>query len=111
MMDNYLIPACIVLILTNITFAALANSWRNKANQYASANIKVAVRAMRAENEAHASAFTAGLKQGVGGMYRSALMASDDDALFAALRATGRWLLNDPSAFEEESIVQVPEVA
>jgi hypothetical protein len=103
-MENVFMLGALVLALANLSFAL---HWRGKAKAADRRALGMALQLARQGPQSFADGWTHGLKQGVGGMHRAALMASSDEALFAALRATGRRLLNDPSAFEEDPDVKV----
>ena len=103
-MDNLLIPALIVLIVTNISFALLARSWRKQAKTSEHAAIKLARIAATARQDGADDALRQGLKVATGGMYLAAMRVSSDEVVLGALRAQGRRLLGEP--MEEAPILE-----
>lgn len=104
-MDNTLIPAALVLIVTNLVFAYLANHWRTLAKRRERTALEGAVKAASARIEGYDLGLTTGLKQATGGMYLAAVRTEAGEDVLKALRSAGRRLLKD----FEEPIVQVPE--
>src|SRR4051812_46387133 len=101
-MDNLLVPACILLALTNLAFALLGLYWKHKAKASEHA-------AMGLARTAHES-FNAGYQQAskivVGHMFLAAFRLPADDQTLDALKAAGRRLIGEPI---DESVVQVPQ--
>lgn len=105
-MDNLLAPACILLALTNLSFALLALSWKKQARKSEAAAMGMALGTAHTARDNFDAGFQAALRQATGGMYLAATRAGADEPTLEALRAAGRKLLGAPL---EESIVQVPE--
>ena len=105
-MDNLLIPALIVLIVTNVSFALLARSWKRKAAKTDRALMRHVLETASAHREGFDAGYRQAAKVATGGMYLAAMRVSSDDVVLAALRAQGRRLLGEPM---DESVVQVPE--
>jgi hypothetical protein len=103
--ETFLIPAALVLVVTNIVFAYLANHWRRKAKRAEHDAMGMAYDLSRTAKDNFDAGLTMGLKQGTGGMYLAAVRVEADEGVLEALRAAGRKLLKE----FEEPIVQVPE--
>ena len=100
-----LIVACIVLIVTNISFALLANHWRKQARASERTDLQTALDMYHARQDGIDEGLTAGRKHGIGLMYKIAVKAHHEGRdVLEALRAVGREQLDLP-------IVQVPEEA
>ena len=97
--------ACIVLIVTNIRFALLANHWRRRAKQSARALLQSVLDAVGARRASRDADWQSGKRHGIGLMYKIAVKADHEGRdVLSALRAVGREQLDLP-------IVQVPEEA
>ena len=106
-MENPLIPASLVLIVTNIVFALLSNHWRAEAKHNAQAALDLGMEASRARPEGHAEGWEKGKRHGIGLMYKIACKADHEGrdviaALFAVVKE---------QRAEEALIVQVLERA
>jgi hypothetical protein len=105
-MDNLLIPAALVLVLTNIAFALLANHWRRqaRANDHGMM-MQQLIETASACRAGYAGGYDEGRKHAIGLMYKIAVKADHEGRdVILALRDV------DKQA-ETESIVQVPEAA
>lgn len=107
-MDNLLIPAGILLILTNVSFALLARSWRKQASGVDRTLMRLLLETAAARREGFADGYQQAAKAATGGMYLAAMRVTSDEVVLDALRAQGQRLLGEPMD-EEEPIVQVPE--
>lgn len=105
-MDNLLIPASLVLVVTNLAFAALALSWKRKAKTNEHAAMGLALIAAHIAHDSFADGYAHGAKSVVGGMYLAAMRVDASEPILVALRATGRRLLGTDN---DESVVQVPQ--
>jgi len=105
-MDNLLIPAALVLVLTNIAFALLANHWRRQARTNRDHGMmQLLLETASAHREGYAEGYDEGRKYAIGLMYKIAVKADHEGRdVILALRDVGKQT-------ETESIVQVPEVA
>lgn len=104
-MDTLLVPAALLLALTNLSFALLALSWKRKAQASERALLDLTCQVTRREQRATESGIDVGLRRACGDLYRAALRADCDDGVLTALRHTGKRLLGESM---EEPIVQVP---
>ena len=105
-MDNLLIPAAALLILTNVSFALLARSWRKQAKTSEHAAMGLALDMAHTARDSFDAGYRQAAKVATGGMYLAAMRVTSDDVVLDALRAQGRRLLGEPM---DESVVQVPE--
>jgi hypothetical protein len=90
-MDNFLIPAALVLIGTNIVFAYLAHHWRVMAKLNKADVLRVALGAVQQHRDGYAEGYQDGERTMRGRLYQHALKAdrSGGDVL-AALRDAGK---------------------
>jgi hypothetical protein len=99
-MDNLLIPASLVLIVTNIVFAYLANHWRRQGKKD---TLRVALGAVQQHRDGYAEGYRDGERTTRGRMYAAAVKADRAGLdILTALRSTG-------GQGEAEPIVQVLE--
>ncbi len=101
-----LTAACIVLVLTNISFALLANHWRRAAKQTNDrTTMQLLLDTASALREGHGLGYDEGRRHAIGLMYKIAVRADHEGRnVLEALRTVGREQLDIP-------IVQVPESA
>lgn len=104
-MDNYLIPAALVLVLTNSSFAYLAWHWRRQAKRHAEETIRLALVTGNARKEGHDAGYTRGAKIAVARMYRAAARAHASEMCMEVLRMEGHRLTG-----ETEPLVQVHDL-
>ena len=98
-----LIVACIVLVITNISFALLANHWRRAAKQSERAKLQTMLDAGCARRARRDADWQSGKRHGIGLMYKIAVKAHHEGRdVLEAMREVGREQLDIP-------IVQVPE--
>lgn len=101
-----LIPAALVLIVTNIVFALLANHWRRQAKQSEHAAMGMALSLAHTHKDSYAEGWSDCERVITSRMYQAALKAERHGLdILAALRKAGRGLDTET----EEPIVQVPE--
>ena len=103
-MDNLVIPALIVLIVTNVSFALLARSWRRQAKTSERAAMGLALDIAHTARDSFDAGYQAAIKQATGGMYLAAMRTNADDHILDALRAQGRRLLGEP--MEEAPVLE-----
>ena len=97
--------ACIVLVLTNISFALLANHWRRRAKRADRNMMQALLDAASAHREGYSDGYDEGRRHAIGLMYKIARRADHEGRdVLEALRTVGREQLDIP-------IVQVPESA
>lgn len=95
-----LTTACIVLVLTNISFALLANHWRAALKRQQLQHAIELARTAKHRQRAFADGVTEGLSRGFGLMYAAALKAAwNGEDIFKAMRAVGH--INADSEAEE----------
>lgn len=98
-MDTFLVPACLTLALTTISFAVQAWQWRTKAQDAERTNMQLGCDMARIARDTHDAAWSACRRHMLGLVYRVATKAEREgrDA-FAALREVSH----------ESEVVQVP---
>lgn len=104
-MENLFIPAALLLVLTNLSFALLAWHWRKQAKASERAAMGMACDLSRVGRDSWEAGWAAGRKYGIGLMFKAAIKTADRggdvlDALSKVRHAT-----------EEAPIVQVLEEA
>lgn len=103
-METYLIPACILLALTNLSFALLALSWKRKAAESERHAMGMALELSRTSRASHDAAWDACKRHMLGLIYRVVAKAEREERdAWAALKEISA------QAAIEEPIVQVPE--
>ena len=96
--------ACIVLVLTNVSFALLANHWRRRVKQSELSKLQTMLDAYRERRARRDADWQSGKRHGIGLMYKIAVKAHHEGRdVLEALRAVGREQLDIP-------IVQVPDL-
>ncbi len=96
--------ACIVLVITNISFALLANHWRRRARASERTDLQTALDMYHARQDGIDEGKRLGLRHGIGLMYKIAVRADHEGRdVLEALRTVGREQLDIP-------IVQVPDL-
>lgn len=102
-MDNLLIPAALLLIVTNIVFAYLAHHWRVMAKLNQADVLRVALGAVQAHRDGYAEGYRDAERTTRGRMYAAAVKADRAglDILAALREASGH--------SEADSVVQVLE--
>lgn len=106
-MENYLIPACILLALTNLSFALLALSWKKKAAGTDQAMMRLLLKTATAHREGFDDGYQQASKVAIGGLHLAALRAGADDQVLKALKMAGKRLLGEEI---DEPVVQVPDL-
>lgn len=108
-----LILACIVLTLTNISFALLANHWRVQAKRQAATSIRLALKLNRARGTGYRDGWNDSERLAIGRMYKAAVLADHAGTdILAALRLAAPGVESDvqPLAVGDETgLIEVPE--
>lgn len=101
-MDALLIPACILLALTNLSFAVLANHWRCEAKRLEIKNGLLLSRWNTQQDQRLADGVVLGEQRAYDRMYTAALKAwrAHGDIL-QALRDVGKVVDDDVQVLEE----------
>lgn len=103
-MENYLIPAALILFATTISALFQAAHWRKKAQESERHAMQMGLDLSRVGRENHDTGWIQGRKHAIGLMYRIACRATQNGTdVLEALRKVDQ--------IEEASVVQVLEIA